>query len=117
MGDSLLTGAAQFGKWALGSSMLDSVLPDSVPRMAEGGTVNGPTLALIGERGREHVVPESQMGSLSGGGVHIHGDVILQLPEGSSGMSGSAYGREAAIAFMQWIGQQGRNPSAGTVRG
>lgn len=116
MGDSLLTGARQLGQWALGSSMLDSVLPDSVPRMAEGGTVDGPTLALIGERGREHVVPDDKMGSMSSG-VHIHGDVILQLPNGAGGRSGTEYGEEAAAAFMRWIGMQGRNPSPGTITG
>jgi hypothetical protein len=36
-----------------------------VPRMAEGGIVTAPTLALIGEAGPEAVVPLSQMGRMS----------------------------------------------------
>lgn len=44
-----------------------------VPRMAEGGRVTGPTLALIGEGGEpETVVPDSKVGAFGGGGVRLH---------------------------------------------
>jgi TP901 family phage tail tape measure protein len=33
----------------------------SVPAFAAGGVVNGPTLAMVGERGTEYIVPESKM--------------------------------------------------------
>jgi phage-related minor tail protein len=36
-----------------------------IPRMAEGGIVSAPTLALIGEAGPEAVVPLSRMGQMS----------------------------------------------------
>lgn len=42
---------------------------DEIPKMAEGGIVDRPTLALIGEGGeREYVIPESKMGGMRGGG-------------------------------------------------
>ena len=45
----------------------------SIPAMAEGGIVTGPTLALIGEAGPEAVVPLSQMGNMAtGSGVTIN---------------------------------------------
>lgn len=37
----------------------------AVPAMAEGGVVDRPTLALIGEKGREYVIPERKIQSLS----------------------------------------------------
>lgn len=44
-------------------------------RMAAGGIVTSPTLALIGESGPEAVVPLSRMGTMAGGGVtiNVHG--------------------------------------------
>jgi hypothetical protein len=42
----------------------------NIPRMAEGGIVNSPTLALIGESGAEAVVPLDKMNT--GGGVTIN---------------------------------------------
>jgi len=42
----------------------------NIPRMAEGGIVNSPTLALIGESGPEAVVPLDKMNT--GGGVTIN---------------------------------------------
>ena len=45
----------------------------SIPAMANGGIVTGPTLALIGEAGPEAVVPLSQMGNMATGkGVTIN---------------------------------------------
>jgi phage-related protein len=42
----------------------------SIPRLADGGIVSSPTLALIGEAGPEAVVPLDRMGT--GGGVTIN---------------------------------------------
>lgn len=42
-----------------------------MPRMADGGIVNSPTAALIGEAGPEAVIPLSRMGSMGGGTVNI----------------------------------------------
>jgi hypothetical protein len=50
-------------------------IPDvNLPRLAEGGIVTGPTLAMIGEgRGPEAVIPLSKLGSMGfgGGGPNI----------------------------------------------
>ena len=43
-----------------------------IPKMAEGGIVNKPTLALIGEAGPEAVVPLSKMNTGGGGDVNIN---------------------------------------------
>jgi hypothetical protein len=49
-----------------------------IPKLASGGIVNSPTLALIGEAGPEAVVPLSRMNGAGGTTVHIHvaGSVI-----------------------------------------
>jgi hypothetical protein len=46
-------------------------VPD-IPMLAEGGIVNGPTLAMIGERGPEAVIPLDRMRGMGGGNVTIH---------------------------------------------
>ena len=43
-----------------------------IPKMADGGIVNKPTLALIGEAGPEAVVPLSKMNAGGGGDVNIN---------------------------------------------
>ena len=42
-----------------------------MPRMADGGIVNSPTAALIGEAGPEAVIPLNRMGSMGGSNVNI----------------------------------------------
>jgi hypothetical protein len=49
-----------------------SSVTSSIPKMADGGIVTGPTLAMIGEAGPEAVIPLSQMGNMGGGGVTIN---------------------------------------------
>ena len=50
-----------------------------IPKMAEGGIVNQPTLALIGEAGSEAVVPLDQMGSMGTRiVVNVAGSVISE---------------------------------------
>jgi phage-related minor tail protein len=52
--------------------------------MASGGLVSGPTLAMIGERGPEAVIPLSQLAMMGGGGgmvtvnVYVSGSVATQ---------------------------------------
>jgi predicted nucleic acid-binding Zn-ribbon protein len=48
-----------------------TIASGQIPKMAEGGIVSRPTLALIGEAGPEAVVPLSKMGS-GGGDVNIN---------------------------------------------
>jgi phage-related protein len=50
----------------LGGSTSPQPGRNSIPRMADGGIVTSPTLALIGEAGPEAVVPLSRMGQMSG---------------------------------------------------
>ena len=44
----------------------------NIPMLAEGGIVNSPTLAMIGERGPEAVVPLDRAGGIGGTNVTIH---------------------------------------------
>ena len=53
------------------SRVVSTIAAGGIPKMAEGGIVSRPTLALIGEAGPEAVVPLSKMGS-GGGDVNIN---------------------------------------------
>jgi hypothetical protein len=53
------------------SRIVSTIAAGGIPKMAEGGIVSRPTLALIGEAGPEAVVPLSKMGS-GGGDVNIN---------------------------------------------
>jgi hypothetical protein len=53
------------------SRVVATIAGGGIPKMAEGGIVSRPTLALIGEAGPEAVVPLSKMGS-GGGDVNIN---------------------------------------------
>lgn len=47
----------------------------NIPMLAQGGIVDRPTLAMIGEGGEpEAVIPLSKLGDMAGGGWHIHID-------------------------------------------
>ena len=44
-------------------------IPDvKLPRLAEGGITTGPTIAMIGEKGPEAVIPLDRLGNMGGGG-------------------------------------------------
>jgi tape measure domain-containing protein len=49
-----------------------------IPAMASGGVVLGPTLALVGERGPEAVVPLDRLGSMGGGTTIIIENLAIQ---------------------------------------
>jgi SLT domain-containing protein len=54
----------------------------SIPGLADGGIVTGPTLALIGEGNEpEAVIPLSRMGEMGGGGMTVN----ITMPAGSDG--------------------------------
>jgi len=60
-------GHVDFGKISTGSSFSGadiSKFQNGIPAMADGGIVNSPTLALIGERGPEAVVPLNRAGGM-----------------------------------------------------
>jgi hypothetical protein len=47
-------------------------IPDvKLPRLAEGGITTGPTIAMIGEKGPEAVIPLDRLGSMGMGGANI----------------------------------------------
>tara|TARA_R110000868_G_scaffold391456_3_gene661630 strand:- start:2114 stop:4018 length:1905 start_codon:yes stop_codon:yes gene_type:complete len=55
------------------SRVVASIAMGGIPKMAEGGIVSKPTLALIGEgAGPEAVIPLSKMGNMGGGDVNIN---------------------------------------------
>lgn len=83
-----------------------------LPKMARGGDVYEPTIALIAERGPERVGPIGGSGPsiVLQGGLHFH------LPQGLSGHTQ----QDAAMlgqALMSWVAQQSRSPSAATQPG
>lgn len=66
---------------ALASGAFNSILNSlKIPALAEGGFVNKPTLALIGEDGPEAVVPLDRMGDFGGSGEFVlRGDDLLLI--------------------------------------
>jgi hypothetical protein len=54
------------------SGIITTIAGGGIPKMAEGGIVTKPTLALIGEAGPEAVVPLSKMNAGGGGDVNIN---------------------------------------------
>jgi hypothetical protein len=66
-----------------------------VPALAEGGIVNKPTLALIGEAGPEAVVPLSKMGA-SGGNVY---NITVNA---GMGTNGAQVGRDIVDAIKKY---------------
>jgi hypothetical protein len=54
------------------NKIITQITGGGIPKLANGGIVNSPTLALIGESGPEAVVPLSKMGGAGGGGVNIN---------------------------------------------
>jgi hypothetical protein len=51
--------------------MLGMTSGGNIPKMATGGIVNSPTIAMIGEAGPEAVVPLNRMGSMGGSTVNV----------------------------------------------
>ena len=57
----------------------------SVPAFAEGGVVNRPTLAMVGEAGKEYIIPQSKMGQAAANYLAgARGDAVLSGASGSS---------------------------------
>jgi hypothetical protein len=48
-------------------------IPDvSLPRLAEGGITTGPTVAMIGEKGPEAIIPLDRLGNMGGNMITIN---------------------------------------------
>jgi uncharacterized membrane protein YjjP (DUF1212 family) len=74
----------------------------SIPRMAEGGIVSSPTLALIGEAGPEAVVPLDRMNSGGGVTINVTGGLATSAEIGESVVNAlRAYSRSAGPLQLQ----------------
>ena len=74
----------------------------NLPRMANGGIVNSPTLALIGEAGPEAVVPLDRMNSGGGVTINVTGGLATSAEIGESVVNAlRAYSRSAGPLQLQ----------------
>jgi hypothetical protein len=74
----------------------------SIPRMAEGGIVSSPTLALIGEAGPEAVVPLDRMNNGGGVTINVTGGLATSAEIGESVVNAlRAYSRSAGPLQLQ----------------
>ena len=80
----------------LGGQAPSAVVATKIPRLAEGGIVNSPTLALIGEAGPEAVVPLDRMNTGGGVTVNITGGLSTSAEIGQAVVNAlRAYSRSA----------------------
>jgi hypothetical protein len=75
-----------------------------VPKMAEGGVVTAPTLALVGEAGPEAVIPLSQLGNVGGGGLSI-GAINVNVPGGTKPSDANAIAAAVAAELERLMAQ------------
>ena len=80
----------------LGGQAPSAVVAKKIPRLAEGGIVNSPTLALIGEAGPEAVVPLDRMNNGNGITINVTGGLATSAEIGQSVVNAlRAYSRSA----------------------
>jgi hypothetical protein len=80
----------------LGGQAPSAVVAKKIPRLAEGGIVSSPTLALIGEAGPEAVVPLDQMNNGNGITINVTGGLATSAEIGQSVVNAlRAYSRSA----------------------
>jgi hypothetical protein len=86
----------------LGGQAPSAVVAKKIPRLAEGGIVNSPTLALIGEAGPEAVVPLDRMGTGGGVTINVTGGLATSAEIGESVVNAlRAYSRSAGPLQLQ----------------
>jgi hypothetical protein len=86
----------------LGATGLATQVPRKIPRMAEGGIVSSPTLALIGEAGPEAVVPLDRMQTGGGITINVTGGLATSAEIGESVVNAlRAYSRSAGPLQLQ----------------
>lgn len=76
----------------------------NIPGFANGGIVTGPTLAMVGEKGPEAIIPLSQLGNMGGGGVTVNvtGGLASSAEIGQAVVNAiRAYNRSAGPAQIQ----------------
>jgi hypothetical protein len=80
----------------LGGQAPSAVVAKKIPRLAEGGIVTSPTLALIGEAGPEAVVPLDRMNTGGGVTVNVTGGLSTSAEIGQAVVNAlRAYSRSA----------------------
>jgi tape measure domain-containing protein len=73
----------------------------SVPAFAAGGVVSQPTLAMVGEAGREYIIPESKMAAAAANYLSgVRGDAVIPT-FANGGTAGAAAGGGAANTTVQ----------------
>lgn len=103
----IMTGGGMLG------SLLGAALGSVIPGFAEGGVVNGPTLAMVGERGKEWMIPDRDLRalvqSLSGGWrvpqMPQQAPVVNVVIEGEAGdlMRWHEKNQQAARVYQQTV--------------
>lgn len=105
-------------KWVTKATGVTSFKIPQIPKMAKGGIVNSPTLALIGEDGPEAVVPLSRKNNPEGIGLG-GGDKNITINVNASGITDRsdkrALAREIGEAIREEMSRGGR--SYGSRRG
>lgn len=82
-------------KWAGGFGLdINDIIPD-IPRLARGGVVNSPTLALVGEAGPEAIVPLSRERGLGTSITVQPGAIVLNI--GGDMAAGDRLSLEATV--------------------
>jgi hypothetical protein len=85
-----------------GNSATQAASRMNLPRMAEGGIVSSPTLALIGEAGPEAVVPLDRMNAGGGVTINVTGGLATSAEIGESVVNAlRAYSRSAGPLQLQ----------------
>lgn len=91
-----------------------NAIASKIPKMAAGGIVNGPTLAMVGEAGPEAILPIGKFGQWFAGAMGAFGSAI------GSALTGGAFSSRAgipgpagwgSIASMGALNQMFGNPS------
>jgi uncharacterized membrane protein YjjP (DUF1212 family) len=86
----------------LGATGPATQVPRKIPRMADGGIVSSPTLALIGEAGPEAVVPLDRMQTGGGITINVTGGLATSAEIGESVVNAlRAYSRSAGPLQLQ----------------
>ena len=87
-------------KDAIGSFDIGGI---NIPGLADGGIVTRPTLAMVGEKGPEAIIPLSQMGGMGGGvTVNVTGGLSTSAEIGQAVVNAiRAYNRSAGPAQIQ----------------
>lgn len=91
----------KFPSWVPGLGGSGFSVP-KIPMLADGGIVNGPTLAMIGESGPEAVIPLDRMRSGGGVTVNVNGGLATSAEIGEAVVNAiRAYTRSAGPAQLQ----------------